>query len=84
VLGWAYIQIGWAYFHELGGGGLFSKESVIENMATLLFEQPLKFIAHGHIFESLQYHIIMYLCTYRPIYATSTMSWHSGAETMRS
>jgi len=35
--------------------GLFSGERVLENMPTPLFGQPLKFIAHGHIFKSLQY-----------------------------
>jgi len=34
--------------------GLFSGERVFENTPTPLFEQPLKFIAHGHIFESLR------------------------------
>jgi len=33
--------------------GLFSGERVLENTPTPLFEQPLKFIAHGRIFESL-------------------------------
>jgi len=33
--------------------GLFLGERVLENTPTLLFEQPLKFIAHGRIFESL-------------------------------
>ena len=35
--------------------GLFSRERVLENMPTPLFEQTLKFIAHGRIFERLQY-----------------------------
>jgi len=35
------------------GVSLFSGERVLENMPTPLFEQPLKFIAHGRIFESL-------------------------------
>jgi len=38
----------------LNGVDLFSGERVLKNMPTPLFEQPLKFIAHGHIFESLQ------------------------------
>ena len=37
------------------GIGLFSRERVLENTPTPLFEQPLKFIAHGHIFKYLQY-----------------------------
>ena len=35
--------------------GLFSGERVLENTPTALFEQPLKFIAHGCIFKSLWY-----------------------------
>jgi len=41
------------------GMGLFSGEKVLENTPTPLFEQPLKFISHGHIFESLWYYTIM-------------------------
>ena len=37
------------------GVGLFSGERVLDNTPTPPFEQPLKCIAHGHIFESLQY-----------------------------
>jgi len=37
------------------GVGLFSGERILENMPTPLFKLPLKFIAHGRIFESLQY-----------------------------
>ena len=37
------------------GVGLFLGERVLKNTPTPLFEQPLKFIAHGRIFESLQY-----------------------------
>ena len=37
------------------GVGLFSRERVLENTPTPLFGQPLKFIAHGRIFESLRY-----------------------------
>ena len=36
----------------LNGVGLFSREKVLENMPTPLFEQPHKFIAHGHIFKT--------------------------------
>ena len=39
----------------LNGVGLFSEERILENTPTSLFEQPLRFIAHGHIFESLRY-----------------------------
>jgi len=35
------------------GIGLFSRERVLENTPTPLFEQPLKFIALGCIFERL-------------------------------
>ena len=35
------------------GVGLLSGERVLENTPTPLFEQPLKFIAHGCIFKSL-------------------------------
>ena len=38
------------------GVGLFSGERVLENMAAPFFEQLLKFIAHGRIFESLRYY----------------------------
>ena len=38
------------------GVGLFSGERVLENMAAPFFEQLLKFIAHGCIFESLRYY----------------------------
>ena len=31
--------------------GLFMGERVVENTPTPRFEQPLKFIAHGHIFD---------------------------------
>ena len=34
------------------GVGLFSAERVPKNTPTPLFEQPLKFIAHGHISEN--------------------------------
>jgi len=34
--------------------GLFLEERVLENTPTPFFEQPLKFIAHGYIFESLE------------------------------
>ena len=37
------------------GVGLFSGERVLENTPTPFFEQPLKFIAHGRISESLWY-----------------------------
>ena len=37
------------------GVGLFLGERVLENTPTPLFEQLLKFIAHGCIFERLQY-----------------------------
>jgi len=37
------------------GVGLFLGVRVLENMPTPLFEQPLKSIAHGCIFESLRY-----------------------------
>jgi len=37
------------------GVDLLSGERVLKNMPTPLFEQPLKFMAHGRIFESLQY-----------------------------
>ena len=39
----------------MGWGGLFSGERILENIPTSFFEQPLRFIAHGHIFESLPY-----------------------------
>ena len=35
--------------------GLFLRERVLENMPSPCFEQALKFIAHGHIFERLWY-----------------------------
>jgi len=38
------------------GVGLFSGERVLENTPSPHFEQPLKFIAHGHIFEWLWYY----------------------------
>ena len=37
------------------GACQFSGEVVLENTPTPLFEQILKFIAHGLIFERLQY-----------------------------
>ena len=37
------------------GVGLYSGERVFESTPAPLSEQPLKFIAHGHIFESLRY-----------------------------
>jgi len=37
--------MGWAYFRERG--------TPIENTPISLFEQPLKVITHGRIFESL-------------------------------
>jgi len=37
----------------LNGVGLFSRERVLKNTLTPLFEHPLMFIAHGSIFESL-------------------------------
>ena len=37
------------------GLGLFSGERVLENTPTPLFEQPLKFITHERIFESLRF-----------------------------
>ena len=37
------------------GVGLFSRERVLENTPTPLFEQPLELIAHGYIFERLRY-----------------------------
>jgi len=40
------------------GVGLFSGERVLKNMPTPLIKQPLKFIAHGCIFESLRYSFI--------------------------
>ena len=43
----------------LNGVSLFSGEVVLENTPTSLFEQILKFIAHGHIFERLQYMQVM-------------------------
>ena len=42
------------------GVGLFSGERVLKNTPTPLFKQPLKFIAHGRIFESLRY--VLYTC----------------------
>jgi len=39
--------------------GLFSGERVLENTPTPLFEQPLKFITHGHIFKSLRYYTVV-------------------------
>jgi len=37
--GWAYFKIGWGYFRI--GVGLLSRERVLENTPTTLFEQPL-------------------------------------------
>ena len=50
------------------GMGLFSRERVLENMPTPLFEQPLKFIAHGRIFERL--------------YSTSIEAWSRALRTI--
>ena len=36
-------------------GGPILRERVLESTSTPLFEQPLKFIADGRIFERLQY-----------------------------
>ena len=36
------------------GMDLFSGERVLKNTPNSLFEQPLKFVAHGRIFESLR------------------------------
>ena len=41
------------------GVGLFSREKILENTPTPLFEQPLKFIAHGCIFERLLYNLLV-------------------------
>jgi len=46
---------------------LFLRERVLENTPTPLFEQPLKFIGHEHIFERLWYIILpppMHMDTY--------------------
>ena len=40
------LSIGWAYFEWRGP--IFERE-VLENTPTPLFEQPLKFIAHGRV-----------------------------------
>ena len=41
--------------------GLFSGERVFKNTPTSLFEHPLKFIAHGRIFESLRYNCLRHI-----------------------
>ena len=78
VLGWVYFQIGWATLEWVG---LFSRERVVENMHTPLFEQPLKLITHGHIFERLRYvcvsvtiTLFLYMCF---------VWWSSKLETTR-
>jgi len=54
------------------GVGLFLAERVPEITPTPLFEQPLKFIAHGHIFERLQYYISLYV---RQFWNTKCNTW---------
>ena len=49
---WIFEYLGGPTFKWLG---LFLTERVLENVPTLLLEQPLKFIAHGNIFEKLHY-----------------------------
>ena len=61
---------GWAYFQM--GGLIFGREGS-RNTPTPLFEQPLKFIAHGRIFESLQYFVP--LCFLLQI--ITGMRWHT-------
>ena len=46
------------------GVGLLSGERVLENTPTPLFEQPLKFIAHGRIFKSLIFVTYTYSIVY--------------------
>ena len=46
------------------GGPIFGRGP--RNTPILLFEQPLKFIAHGHIFERLQYVRVVLLSAVHP------------------
>ena len=48
------LQICYVCIFEYLGGPIFGRE-VLENTPTPLFDQPLNFIAHGRIFESLRY-----------------------------
>jgi len=47
------------------GVSLFSGERVLENTPTPIFEQPLKYIAHGHIFKSLRYRFLGRSCNWK-------------------
>ena len=40
-------------------GGPILESEVLENTPTPLFEQPLKFITYGHIFERLRYYVLL-------------------------
>jgi len=56
------LQISYVWIFEYLGGPTFEWggpiERVLESTPTPLFEQPLKFIAHGCTFERLRYMLV--------------------------